>query len=513
MTLTLQIEGYDDLGNGMPTEFVLNRRGATIGRAPTCDWCLPDPQRYISSRHCEISFRDDAYWLTDVSTNGTYLNGSSDRLTGDHQIEQGDVLVVGRYTIQAQLSGMESDAEDNQRQFDNGPVSGPWDSSTEEPSASSAADEWGDPQTSGSGDGWESIVPRDNPTGRPPAAPSRDRSFEWGVSSSSEAPEQHGGWAPSFDASAIPHGGGSVWEGPEQRAEAASEWSSAAPDRPPAPKPTDIWGQIAEDNVVDWARSGFGAARNRAPDPLEEVSAPSFGPGSSAPPTTTTPPLARGGHQRAASRRTSPAPATPEPGRNIDADLTAFVRAAGLDPNALKASPSELPIRAGALVRSLVAGLYLLVEARARAKAQLGAESTRLEFDGNNPIKFARSPDEALAQLLNPPDRGFMDGERAVEDAFYDLQAHQMATLKAMQGALRATLDRFSPTAIRGRVDEGFLASILPAARDAALWQAYEREFSGVASGSDEAFMDVFAKEFRKAYDEQSRLARQSPAR
>ena len=45
----------------------------------------------------------------------------------------------------------------------------------------------------------------------------------------------------------------------------------------------------------------------------------------------------------------------------------------------------------------------------------------------------------------------------------------------------------------------------LPGARDAALWQAYEKEFGGVAMGSDEAFMDVFAKEFRRAYNEQAR--------
>ncbi len=107
-----------------------------------------------------------------------------------------------------------------------------------------------------------------------------------------------------------------------------------------------------------------------------------------------------------------------------------------------------------------------------------------------------------------------MDSERAVEDAFFDLQSHQMATLKAMQGALRATLERFAPEAIRARAEtKGFLESILPAARDATLWRAYEREFSGVARGSDEAFMDVFAKEFRKAYEEQSRTAGQLPPR
>jgi predicted component of type VI protein secretion system len=75
-----------------------------------------------------------------------------------------------------------------------------------------------------------------------------------------------------------------------------------------------------------------------------------------------------------------------------------------------------------------------------------------------------------------------------------------------MQGALRATLDRFSPAAIRKRATQGgVMKKILPGAKNAALWEAYEREFSGVAQGSDEAFMDVFAKEFRKAYEEAAR--------
>jgi type VI secretion system protein len=158
---------------------------------------------------------------------------------------------------------------------------------------------------------------------------------------------------------------------------------------------------------------------------------------------------------------------------------------------------------AGNLLRRLISGLVVMLEARARAKSQLGAQGTSLEFAGNNPLKFARTPEQALIQLLNDPQRGFMGSDQAIEDAFKDLQAHQMATLAAMQGALRATLDRFSPNAIRKRAETGgFLSKVLPGAKDAALWKAYEREFSGVAQGSDEAFMDVFAKEFRKAYEE-----------
>ncbi|MND04848.1 hypothetical protein D3C83_253040 [compost metagenome] len=45
------------------------------------------------------------------------------------------------------------------------------------------------------------------------------------------------------------------------------------------------------------------------------------------------------------------------------------------------------------------------------------------------------------------------------------------------------------------------LARILPSARNSALWEAYQKEFEGVARGSDEAFLDVFAKAFKAAYE------------
>jgi type VI secretion system protein len=76
------------------------------------------------------------------------------------------------------------------------------------------------------------------------------------------------------------------------------------------------------------------------------------------------------------------------------------------------------------------------------------------------------------------------------------------ATLEAIPGALRATLDRFSPGSIQRQHggDLGLLARLLPVFRDAALWRHYQREFDEVTEESDEAFMAVFAREFRKAY-------------
>lgn len=518
MTLTLSIRNVSRLDNGMPTEFVLNRRGAVIGRAATCDWSLPDPRNYISSRHAEVLFRDGFYLFNDLSTNGTFLNGAGERMTGPRRIEQGDLFLIGQYEVTASLSGEalatverhdDQLAQEAHRQNGWG-----WEAAGEAapPTPPQPSSDWGNaPAGEAPTDGGWGAPPTNDGRSSPDPAGWAPRT---GPSLGAPAPYAPRGAPLSTPPPPGPMDSGSSWapapRAPEDRApspwdpaltpaQPSSAWSSAAPDRPRAATPNDIWGSMENSNVVDWARANFGASPAPARDPLglDKQAANAL------PKELPRAPAAPTGWEKPNQPASAPvAPDTTQIAR-------AFVAAAGLQPDQAKQPPAEMLGRAGDLLRRLVSGLVVMVEARARAKSQLGAEQTSLQFDGNNPIKFARTPDQALAALLNAPERGFMDAERAVEDAFRDLQSHQMATLKAMQGALRATLDRFSPDAIRKRAETGgFLTRLLPGGREATLWATYEREFSGVAQGSDEAFMDVFAKEFRQAYDAQSRRQR-----
>lgn len=445
MTLILTIKALDRLDNGEAARLKLDRHGARIGRSPHMDWCLPDPRSYISSAHCEIHYRDGAYVLVDRSTNGTFVNRSASRLATPHQIVDGDVILIGHYEIEARLEqGRGLGAEEP------APVAAwsGWDSH----GAREVAD---DPAR------WDQPAPRAAITGQGSVS---------------------GAWAPPrMEAAPQP---ASAWSPVRAEAPPPSAWSSD-PATQATPSAVDVWGQLAATNEVDWAR-GFGGPATPA------FEAPSLAPPATAPwgQTPAPPPEP--------AQKPRPTPVAAGDG----AEWRAFLQGAGLRSEEFSSSPQEVLTAAGGILRRLLGGMVVMMEARARAKAQLGAQNTSLEFDGNNPLKFTRSADKAMAQMLNRPDRGFMPADLAVEDAFRDLQAHQLATLTAMQGALAATLDRFSPSAIRGRAEHrGLLAKIVPGARAAALWQAYEREFEGVTRGSDEAFMEVFAKEFRDAYE------------
>ncbi|MFQ6551461.1 type VI secretion system-associated FHA domain protein TagH [Aestuariibius insulae] len=99
MTLTLQIENFDRLDDGGPTQITVDRAGLTVGRSTTSDWTLPDPARHVSSRHFTVDYRDGGYWLSDTSTNGTFLIGQPYRLDGPHPLVSGERFQVGHYII------------------------------------------------------------------------------------------------------------------------------------------------------------------------------------------------------------------------------------------------------------------------------------------------------------------------------------------------------------------------------------------------------------------------------
>jgi type VI secretion system protein len=79
----------------------LSTGSISIGRAAGNDWVLPDPDRSLSKTHCTITERNGRFILVDSSTNGIFINGSSQPTERDSQtvLNQGDKLSLGDYVI------------------------------------------------------------------------------------------------------------------------------------------------------------------------------------------------------------------------------------------------------------------------------------------------------------------------------------------------------------------------------------------------------------------------------
>ncbi|NJC07950.1 type VI secretion system-associated FHA domain protein TagH [Polymorphobacter fuscus] len=460
MSLRLTIENVASLTSGDPVVKALDGHGLVIGRAGHVDWTLPDPQALISSVHCEVDYRDGSYWLTDRSTNGTYVNGAPDRLAAPWQLQDGDLVSIGHYAVRVALdTGVQPGSAGGGAVPTGASLWGRYD---EQPDRSAATDAFGRPGRSAifsSGD-----RPVEDGFRPPEAVATAVDMFGLGV------PPVPAGFAPPAPPApaAGPAGSDIFGLGGSAATPAPSAWGPAVtpvPAPPVAANPASIWGTLTAQAPVDFTPP---APAMIAAEPVPAVTA------------------------------------APAPAGNDGALFARFLAGAGLRPRDVDDVPPESVLAAaGELLRQTADGLIQLLYARARLRNQfgVGAEVTTFQRDGNNPLKWTRSAEEALRQIVGKPDRGFLPGPLAVRGAFEDLQAHELALMAAMQEALKDTIQRFSPAAIRARPGRtGLLSRLLPQARDAALWQAYEAEFRAMADETEAAYLDVFAKNFKKAY-------------
>ncbi|RCU52742.1 type VI secretion system-associated FHA domain protein TagH [Corallincola holothuriorum] len=104
MELTLSVVSYHRFTSGLEISKTLTKHSderLTIGRAPDCEWQLPDPERVISGRHADICQSAEGWVVRDTSTNGLYVNRAVSPLGDDeHLLTEGDLLTLGDYEIE-----------------------------------------------------------------------------------------------------------------------------------------------------------------------------------------------------------------------------------------------------------------------------------------------------------------------------------------------------------------------------------------------------------------------------
>ncbi|WP_404365761.1 type VI secretion system-associated FHA domain protein TagH [Marinobacter sp.] len=100
MELELAITSYQRLSPTVTSSRTFNSsRQYSLGRSRECDWCLPDPDRVISSRHADVFFDGQQFVIRDTSTNGVFINGAKDPLGKgvEETLRDGDCLRFGDY--------------------------------------------------------------------------------------------------------------------------------------------------------------------------------------------------------------------------------------------------------------------------------------------------------------------------------------------------------------------------------------------------------------------------------
>jgi type VI secretion system FHA domain protein len=195
----------------------------------------------------------------------------------------------------------------------------------------------------------------------------------------------------------------------------------------------------------------------------------------------------------------------PTPAATDSGDLLgAFLRGAGME-DARPADAEAAMERLGAAFRAVVAGIRHTLIARASIKSEFRIEQTMIRARGNNPLKFSAGDDDALAALIGAGRRTDMPAADAIADALRDMRLHELATMAAMQSAVRALLQRLDPVKLREEGEKG--GGMLPAQRRARAFDLFEKLHGEVTQALADDFDSVFGKAFARAYEQALREA------
>lgn len=554
MTIVLSVDNFDAMPDGGPMQYQADRRGFDIGRDAHLDWSLQDPNRHISGKHCEIRFENGQYALYDMSTNGTFLNGSSDRVKSPQILRNGDRLNIGQYVIAVHVVGIEevsgqpagaaqANAPPPPGNVAQAPGDGNW-SPVHQPSAFESDDIWASDSASPAPIDRRDLVP---PKQRGPREAGYESHFV-DLPQTFENPELIGTEQSYSDPFATPDQMPQQPQPAQQPpspappvAAAPEAWATPAPggDQSPEAPPSSVFdpGPVATPAAAESPVDPADKVEAAAPKPLVEVSKPPMGfagmegesepfapqmPRAPMPADSGVAPAAEGASDPvappmpAAASPASPPPEaqTPAPHPSpalspqaatgeggLDNFIPLFARGARINPADLNhLDPAALAEEVGAVMRIVVEHLAVLLAARAKAKMiTKSANRTMLVADGNNPLKFLPTADEILTVMFARSRRGFKDARGSVTEAFADLEKHEFATIFAMQKALGKLLEDVSPEAIESDIAKSVFSS-----KQAKAWELYVQRWDEKSEPHENGVLDVFLEHFADFYDQQS---------
>lgn len=464
MALVLTIISRQGIPADGRTKVTLTEQGGTLGRASSNDLVLSDPQASISRTHAKIDCRRGVYYITDTSLNGVFLNDSPKRLGKGNsaKLDNGDRIRIGDHIIEATLL---------------------LDEEEETPFRTS------DVRRGVIIDKEQDLFGLARST----------RELYQGSRSDTESVKAPGWFNDQQQASEQPK------EPPQSETE-ESPLADAGPIIPPE------WFQDEEltpENGRD--RREEETINESSFDQSSSIIPPDwFNDQQQAPEQPKEPPEAELGlfpdRPDSPSNATSPPPGqggapSPHPSDAVTG-LQTLLSAAGLP--SLRVAPASAPHVAaliGRILRETMRGILAGLAARNAVKGDLYVPGTRVASTGNNPLKLSVSPEEALERLLFSSGKGYLPPVQAVQEAFDDIHAHQLAMWAGIKAALAEVLRRFDPEELETRVGQRVpLGGLRPGHRKARSWELFNELYAQLSEEAEENFYKLFREQFATAY-------------
>ncbi len=489
-------------------------QGGSIGRGDNNDLVLEDPERYLSSVHCQFICENGQFYLIDQSTNGTFYNGSMDPMGKGTRlsVKDHDTFVIGDYEFSIQLEASPV-AFDN---MDDIASPGPFGDSSDDPFASSSSAGFDDfdshPFPSGQVFTKESLFIEEEGGVDPLAA--LDKASIAPDSPVADIPED------SYD----PFASASYSDGSDPMNQQI-DWPS-----PVLEPETPVVGGIPDDWDDDFAASGNDSLQQPLPpvEPSEAKPNPAGRRQSASrelPPTPTAEVESVSERQKSLEKanakiqaelnelKKKAAQASQQPSFSSVAVDTSFIESLGL--NFEKLTDDEIfqiNKLGGEVLREMVGGLMKVLGSRSAIKNEFRMNVTTIQPIENNPLKFSANVDDALENMFLKGGNSYKKPIEAVKEGFDGIAQHQVAIIAGIRAAFKSVIERFDPIILEQRFSKGSKAgAIIPGMQKAKNWDLYNDYYTDLVGDLDSSFQYLFGDEFVQAYEDQLRKLSVTP--
>jgi len=555
MRLTLSVITLQEQPPFTTMTHTFDQAGGSVGRHQRADWVLLDERKFLSGEHFSINCDGKNFFIVDTSTNGTLINDSIHPLgqNNSHTLKNGDQIKIGEYVL---LVAIFADSAPSHSGF---PVNtgasphggdeidpffssgGHFDSSAapdnsqdnslqkHDPYAASSRSSFVDPNMAGtfgqastvehsndpffsSGDSFspnetpfskeddKNIMEHDTPINIHTPLPSTSiNSAPKQAIQPTQVPaevfaditdnEKNEPDAFDFLDDEIPNDSAQ-----EDAIKELASTKSATPETPPARKPTESASVSAiertdpqtENKLIEEAPATTKTTQKEKTTKKKKPEADN----TKVKKTTET-----------KSKDTSVATGNSEA-------LKMLLKGAGITRKHL---PSEVPNETfeiiGHALKEVLQGTIDLLRARAETKNHLHLDRTIIGRVENNPLKFMPNAEQVIIHLLTNEDtnRTYTPLDKALEEAFDDIKAHQFAMTVATQNALRGVIKQhFSPKNLADNMaKEHPISAKIPLQRQAKLWNMFESLYDDVEKEAAESFQTLLDNEVGSAYEKQ----------
>jgi type VI secretion system protein len=453
-TLLLQVTQVAGAAPTHPLQASFDPQGGSIGRREDNDWVLPDPQRIISGRHAMISFTDGRYLVTDVSSNGIYLNHAETPLgtEGQASLQEGDTLTIGEYEIRVTLQQPVTQVKE-----------------------ASSFDALEDPYARLLDEHAGIHLAQDLPPMESSPTPTTEANYSLEESVATDFEED----TPAIPATE-PNSSesnhisdlNSYFSGPAMIPEDWQSEQETTASSTAAVAPHDDTGRLTEQPHHQTTASSIGTTQSVVDD------------------------------IKSATKRDSQRVPIAQGESELRETLA---RGMGLS----HTLPDDIPFpeileNLGKVLRSNIEGSMSILRARTQMKSEFRMSQTMIRPVENNPLKFSINTEEALRHIIDPrPKSGYLSPLAAFQEAHEDTEAHMLAVMVGMQSALKAVLLRFKPENLEQRLQQSALLDKVPLYRRAKSWELYNNLYSEIANEVEDDFQQVFGRAFSQAYESQ----------